>query len=933
MLSSPIVPSLRRGVLRTIGVCAILYSISACQPTPQERILSAKQYMESGEYQAAVIELKNALRVDPTDAEARALIASSSYQIADFPTAVDEYRRALELGDDSKSSWIGLGESLLRMGRAAEASEGVSPNLDESAVSDSELCLQGDIYAALGNYDDARRLFSAAIALHEKSERGLVGLAILAAGGGDTEEARRLLAKATQSSEATSRSWQILGNYRRVRGDFTGASSAFETAIDMETAQTNLADRFETRAALATTAIDMKNLPLARSAVAELARIFPRHPVLDFLSGRIAFADGDLNLASRKLQEYLSNSPKDLRAFAVMGAISFSQNYYSQAEMYLQQAVRGDVGGDGALRLLAETRLRLNRPQETLELLRGANPENTADASLLGLLGRAEFSSGNRSAGLEYFEKGVAAEPQEPAINLAYAMALISDGQNEKAIEILSRLPDHEDVRHRREILLIAALERNGQRERAVESAKEFLALNSKDAAAHALIGAFKRGINETAQAGAHFQDALKLDEKNDIALFGIASLAYDRGDFAASEYALGELLNTRPAYMPGLAMLARILLPRGRNEELAGRVDAAVSASPHLSGPRLLQARLALASGKSDLAFEYIGEMRELFADLPALRHLEGVALIRLGQTESALISLTRAAKAEPGNARYQFDLAVARLQSRDFHGANEAISAYREIRPADPVGLSIQVSALLGQRGFAEARQRIAEFAGTAADAATVSVLRGDIDLADGLASEAADHFEFAAESLWDRGIALRLSSAYLAAGSPKATQPLAKWLKEHPDDVAVRRSYGELLQSSGARSQAIAEYERVIATNENDAIALNNLAWEYSLQGNPEAVDMARRAYELQPGHASIVDTYGWILYLNDQPEEAASLLRKAAKMSPQNGNILYHLAKVLADTGRRDEASQIITGLIEADLSFSKRAEALELAKSL
>ncbi len=55
----------------------------------------------------------------------------------------------------------------------------------------------------------------------------------------------------------------------------------------------------------------------------------------------------------------------------------------------------------------------------------------------------------------------------------------------------------------------------------------------------------------------------------------------------------------------------------------------------------------------------------------------------------------------------------------------------------------------------------------------------------------------------------------------------------------------------------------------------------------------MDTAKRAYELAPTLAGVVDTYGWILVQNNQFENGIQLLEKAAALAPENEEIQQHL----------------------------------------
>ena len=925
-------PQLSLSAIRAGWAALFLASLAACEPTIDQRMTVARQHIASGAYSASIIELKNVLRAAPRNAQARALIAQSFYQLADFPSAITEYERALEYGGSSTELWIGLGESLMRAGRAADALERVAPNLDRHSTDDRETALYANILLALGNKEEAATIFDAMLEIDEESQAALIGLATIASASGLHDQFYEYMERATESAAVDPRAHLLLGYYHRSRQDLGSAIDAFRLAIEGETAFTNNADRFEARAAMTTSLIDAGDFASAKDLAGRLAGAFPGHPIHNYLSGRIAFGEGRLDDASRALQRYMRSAPDDLRANVVIGAVSFYQNYYSQAEMYLRQAVRRNVGGETAIRLLAEARLRLNKPRLALDALQNANFRK-ADALSLDVLGRAEFRAGNREVGLRYLAEGVQTDPDNPEIYLTYAMALVAEGELDEAIDVLGSIPAHLDTGHRGEILKMVVFEKSGQLDRANLVADRFLSANPDDAIAHALVGSFMQAIDLNDQAARYFDDALAIDSGNHLALLGVARIEMDRGEDAAAETLLAQLLDRNPTNLPALHLLSDLLISEGQFGKLLSRIDTAVTAAPMIAELRVMHARTLFLSGNPTSALKVLRAAREEFAGDAMFLHLEGRLLAAIGQTESALVVMGRAAALEPENAAIQFDLASARLDVRDYFGASDAIGKYRSQYPDEAAGLSIHVGALIGLGEYEKARIEIEKAALADENRAVRYILDGDIELAEGNADTAVALYERAAEIAWDRGLAVRLSTAYLATGSDKAPQPLARWLSKNPDDGIIRRRYGELLQFMGANENAVEQYEAVVAERPDDVVALNNLAWEYSLAGRPEAVDIARRAYELSPEQPSIIDTYAWILFLNGEPDRAIVLLREAATLAPANGNINYHLAKVLAESGERGEAQQMIEKLLSSGTRFSSRPDAEILAESL
>jgi tetratricopeptide (TPR) repeat protein len=146
-------------------------------------------------------------------------------------------------------------------------------------------------------------------------------------------------------------------------------------------------------------------------------------------------------------------------------------------------------------------------------------------------------------------------------------------------------------------------------------------------------------------------------------------------------------------------------------------------------------------------------------------------------------------------------------------------------------------------------------------------------------------------------------------------------------------MRRIYAQMLELHGDTAAAVTEYERLIGEGSSDAIALNNLAWQYAEEGRDGAVELAQRAHEILPNNGNITDTLGWILYRQGEFSEALGLLREAREQAPNNPEIRFHLATVLAETDNASEAQAELDALLREFESFQSREQAEALARTL
>ncbi len=932
-LYNPRLMKISRSIFRRLAALTAALLLVACQPSPAERLQRAEALVDEGDYKAAIIELKNVLRDDDQNNSARKLLAKSAYQTADFPTAEIEYERFLgSVGDDAEA-WLGLGRTLLNQRRSEEAFERVVPALRDRRDNLEAQVFVADVLATLGNADEAEEHYKAALALDENAVQALVGMAVVSAMRNDEAAALDYLEQARSRNPNSDVAWRATGNFARMNRQLPAAADAYAKAIANETPQTPEADRFATRMNRASVLLDSLQFDDARAQIQDMGRLFGGHPLMFFLRGRLAFGEGDYEVAQRELRDYLARAPNDLRGQAIMGAINFSQNYLRQAEMFLQQAAREGVGGDVTRRLLAETQLRLHKPEAAIQSLGALDEDYLSDPMTLSILGRAELGRGNSEAAIRYLEQGVASNPDDPSAQLSLAAGLMAAESFDEAIAVLERMPPYSVDDYRRESLLMAALLKKDDTSGAIAAGKQLVADNLDDSQAHVVAGMLRYSLGDMDEARNYFRNALVRDSKKVAALYGLGRVAEQTGDTATAKDWYAKAVDADPSFGSGLAALARIATSEKNYASVAGKLADATEASPELEFLWVLRARTAYMNDANEEVMSIIDAAREFHPDDPLLSHIEGLALIETGQQEAGLRRLTLAADAAPDNARLQLDLAKAQLENRNYRGALLAIERYREILPSDRQGLAVQLEVLARDGKLVAAKQRLNDFRRNNGDDPQLSVMAGDIEMIAGDAHAAAEHYEVAAGQVWGRALAAKMARAYQGFAPQKSIATLERWVAENPDDYVMRRMLAQYLDGLGQGAAAESEYEKVLAENGDDPVALNNLAWRYAQSDSKQALVLARRASELAPDNGSISDTLGWILYLDGQLDQALRTLQRAEQQSPQNLEIKYHLAKVMGELGRTADAKALLGRTLAEGREFPSRAEAQALAESL
>jgi len=142
--------------------------ISGCAKDPviakQQHLEKAQGYFAKSQYNEAIIELKNALQIDPKFVPAMHLIGRAYAAKAWYLEAVRELRRAVELEPDNVGARIDLGHAYLRLElwedvlRAADAVAGKDP------ANPSALYFRAAVLNAKGQRQDALAAIDKALA-------------------------------------------------------------------------------------------------------------------------------------------------------------------------------------------------------------------------------------------------------------------------------------------------------------------------------------------------------------------------------------------------------------------------------------------------------------------------------------------------------------------------------------------------------------------------------------------------------------------------------------------------------------------------------------------------------------------------------------------------------------------------------------------------
>ncbi len=460
-------------------------------------------------------------------------------------------------------------------------------------------------------------------------------------------------------------------------------------------------------------------------------------------------------------------------------------------------------------------------------------------------------------------------------------------------------------------------------------------------------------------EAMAMAKRAVATDKENIWYRFLLADLSTQLGDLPGAAKAYQDILTKWPERYEVYFGLANVLSAQGKTQE-ASKVFRELEERTG-SNPELVMREFDMLAGAGRLQ-DAKALLERAIVNTPNETQYYGMlaqVYDELGDSGKALEMYERALALDPDDSMTRVSLA------QYYYDAGKQDQAFAQLREAfaDPdLDIDPKMQLLLGiysvSDGKDSASQRIVQ-----ESHALIQVLKkahpqsgkpwsieGDYFLREGRNEEARSAFRKALEfeqdkfPIWSALLQLDLQLQDYQATHQDAekaielfpTQPefhlfngiALSQLKKHPEaidalvtgrDLVVDNdpmlhqfwsSLGDAYNAAGRHADSDKAYDRALAMNANDPTVLNNYAYYLSERGEKleKAEAMSRKAIDLEPGVATYLDTYAWVLYKMGRLADARTWQEKAlaAAGGATEGTLLEHYGDILFKLGDKEGA---------------------------
>ena len=839
---------------------------------------AAAEKRSAGEFDAAVIKLKNALQIAPENSEARRRLGALQMRQGDFKAAAKEFRRAVEYGADDPAVRADLARALLATGQRQAVLDRIPAEPGAKALTDPSTRalygLRARALAADGQSKDAEALAEQVIEAGGGRDARIV-VAELAGRRGDSAAVLRHLDAALDAAPDDARALLMKA---RTLARIGQQARALETVEQARKAApgVGLPD-------LATIEFALQAGQRARAwqLLDELGGRLADDPRVRYFTALRALSEERYADARDHAETALGNSPDFTKAAFIAGAANVQLGNHEIARTHLQRFVAANPESPRGRALLAQAWRGLGdeaKAQEVLRPLRAAQPQPAAAVTETN----PETQDANGGGDATEFETPAGRRQQVQAVLQAMRDQRY-DAALEKAQALEQDMPDSVVPLQLQGIVLWA----RGDRDAAVE----------------------------------RMQAAAEVAPENANVALNLAKMHRARQETDAALAALRPALEAHPDNAQLKVEAARAHARKNNNERVRDLLQAAVDTDPEALEARVFLARFHLLNGRPGAALDVAEAAPQGQSANPALLEIAGRAQVTRGDREAALKTfqeLAAVAPDRPEGHRWVGETLLVLNRPADAVPYLEKARAKSD----SPKQTELLLARALLRAGEGErAGTLLDELAETYPQEAEVALLQGNHALTHANKPDAAvAAFERALELEPTQNRLMDMVELLRRLTRPEdAIARLRAWRKNEGTSPAVDFALAELELATGDTASASSLYRGLVEQAPDNPTVRNNLAWALAQQGDLDAaLKHARKAVELAPDEPRIRDTLGVVQLKRGETAQAVEHLRRAATAAPQRADIQLNYADALISAGETATAGDVLGGLSANDL---------------
>ena len=917
------------------SVITLALTLSACseQKTAEQLMASANAFSLQGKFATAIIDYKNAVRLDPKNSVARLGLGRAYLNQGNYISAEKELERAVALGENFAQTATLLTQVKTRLNKSEEVERFVRASED---LNDSDyiviLTYAGMSALTDGLVTKAQDYFSQAAAINQEDAFSQLASAYLlyserkfTAG---LELSNSLLAEDSDFFEAL----LLQGYLNFASNNFEQASQDFSRYIIAYPYDNNI------RFFQVNTLIKAQKFAQASALNDSLLKAFENSPLALQYKAQIAFQHGNYMSAREYASQAVGLNDTFVIAKMIAGVSSYKLDELEQAYGYLI-ALESLLPATHPINvILLSIKIKLGHTDDLALSVAKLNEIKNSDSYLLQITSAELMKAGDYASAQTLINKAVQVSPNNASLQLQRGALLLSqrDLSGIKSLEqALSIDPSLHDI----EFALAREYLRGNEVAKAQAIANKWLELESHQLSGNILNGLIAMKLEKVTEAEKYFQNAVKIAPKSISAIYNLAIVAAFNKQMTKAIAGFKEVIALSPNHHNAIRRYTVLQIRQGHSAEAISFLNAlhqqskvngnplhknlVIGLAQNLRISKQVPAAIALLESiksEENLSPRYWSVLAASYRQMHQFKRV--LTTYEQGLKEHGKSYILRVGYIGTLEKLQQFAPALALTKEANIHFPDDdnlmTMRAYLELANHNIQATKQQLKVLKDKGVFNNI---------ITMTTAKLAIQEKQYDLAIELYSELYEQVPNSTGAI-NLARALQLSKQ-----GNEAELVLENYLTNIVNDNRVRMLLAELYGMNNVdnnkSAKIITTYQKIIEAQPNNLAALNNLAWQqYQSDDLVNAQLNIEKAVLLAPENSAISESYGVILVANKRYEEAIEVLVNAINQGSIDVSAKVSLAEAYIAMQQHEQAKQLLSGLSAHDSKLNVKIAKLK-----
>lgn len=880
-------------------ILSLAIGVTACgDKTSQEYIALGEQSIASHDLNLAVIQFKNAVRVEPENALARNALANAYMLQANYINAEKEYDKAIELGVDKLSivqEYINVKSKLERVEEVYSLAENSASLNDDDYI--IVLTYAGITALRENNVSKAQDYFEQAISISESNLFSFVAKGYLHQSRNSFKEGLEQVNLVIEKGSNLSEALLLKGHLLFALKEYDEAAKTFNEYVSRHP-KAYYVKFFEVNSLLHSNKVDE-----ADNIITQILKSNNKIPLALQYKGQIELAKGNYEEAKIYSLDAANSGVEFQSAKVIAGLSAFKLNELEQAYTLLQPYENLLPKDHVVIRVLTYLKLKLNDDSDALAIL--SEIENPTDEDIQLIVGKGyELLKSGQAAGASKLIGNIKADKKAISDSLQVKLNLLKASLgDDHGISLLKEMVEEDPSSIEANIALADAYLNSGESDKALEVAliwqKKFP--NSIEAVNLTTELLIKQG--EFEQAEEYIERAISLKSDDPYSLMYIANKAYAKQEYNKALTLVEKVLAAEPDNFKALSLMYVIKKENGDVDSALNLIKESFLRNEENIKYRLFYAKNLYTEKRHEEIIELLNDPGFASLSSPVSYWIFlGGSYSYLQQHTKAINTFTEWSRLNPKSRMAWFSKLSIQDQQRDFKGALMTVKSIINAFPNEQEVKVLLPHYQVETKLFDEAQRSLADLTSEQKSLPVVQGIQGKIWFGQQLFEKAYPALlSYYQEVSSPRNAGLVYTSLIKSNNKDQAFAFMEAHIKKYPDDVITKVFYAQLaLELDLTIAKRV--YKELLSTRKDNINFLANLAWVESEMGNfDSAIELADRALLINAKQPNIIDTLAMAHYSKGNIDKAIQYITQAKELSPENKTIEKHYLTIMKNQG--------------------------------